>query len=240
MDEKWVARIEALMRKAEDPATSEGERNNIVERVAYLMAKYGIEQDMLNAQQDKPFEASHRVFLMDMYANSLVVLLNTIASAFGCFLVDTRRTNSNRVSIFGTDDDIMRVFMLYNSLKLQMITGLAESQAHKPERMHGKTWNASFVHGFVYTVRNRIEEAAKRAKEDIKQESTGMEIVLASKQDIVLGLLRNIFPNTSTKMHYTHSRSEAAYSHGRAAGQRADLGGSRISSQHAGRRALGN
>lgn len=242
MDNKWVEKIEALMRKAEDPATPEAERENIIDKVTYLMTKHGIEQDMLNVAQNKPFEAKHRKFLIDHYANSMALLLNNICMAFGCLLVDTRRQENNRVSVFGTDEDIERVFMLYHSLKLQMLTGLSQSQDHKPANMHGKTWNSSFVHGFVTMVCMRIKQAAARAREDLKRENegTGMEVVLASKYDNVLSLLLSVFPNLRINTSSMRSRSEAAYGHGRAAGQRADLGGERISSTHAGRRALGS
>lgn len=240
-DNKWIDKLQALMRKAEDPATSEHERENIIDRVTYLMTKYGIEQDMLRSQEQRPLTASHRkLLIVSPYVNKKAVLLNQICIAFGCMMVDTSSRDNDRVSIFGTDEDIERVFMLYMSLILQMDIALAQAQTHKPNHEHGKTFNGSFINGFVFTVMDRIRVAAARAKNDLKREMSGngMELVLLNKAELIKNLLLDTFPNVGIRVKNIRSTSETGYGAGRSAGQRADIGGARISGTHSARRAI--
>jgi hypothetical protein len=239
-DSKWIDKISALMRKAEDPATTEEERSSIVDKVTYLMTKYGIEQDMLAAKEQRPLTASHRIFkVVGSYADKKISLLHEICRAFGCFAVT--KTGKSRVSVFGTDEDIERVFMLYMSLILQMDASLAAAQVLKPKHEHGRTFNNSFIVGYVLTVNRRIKEAARRAKEDIQKthEGSGMELVLVNKATIVKNLMRDVYPGLRYSRASFSNGSDAGYGAGSAAGMRADIGGSRISSQHSARKAIG-
>lgn len=243
-DNKWIDKLNALMRLAEDPATTEEERANIIDKVTYLMTKYGIEQDMLAAKEQRPFVAAHRKFVINgTYGAKRMIMLNAVSIAFGCFMVQTL-SRDGKCSVFGTDEDIERVFMLYMSLNMQMDGALVQAQAHKPSYEHGKTFNSSFVAGFVHTVSQRIQKAARRAKEDLKREheGNGMELVLLNKQTLVTNLMTEVYPNlTSTSTHVNSSvSSRAGYGAGQSAGQRADIGGSRISGSHSARRAISN
>ena len=236
---KWLEIIEKLMAKAEDRATTDEERASIIDKITYLMTKHGIEQDMLAAKEQRPLTASHRVFkIVGTYPTRKDSLLQAICRAFGCFAVTIE---GNKVSVFGTDDDIERVFMLYMSLVLQLDTALANAQVYKPKHEHGRTFNGSFVSAFVSTVIIRIRDASQRAKEDIKKasEGSGMELVLVNKAQIVKNLVGTVFPRLSYSRTSFSANSSAGRSAGTSAGQRADLGGTRISSQHSTRRAIG-
>jgi hypothetical protein len=243
MDEnnsKWIDKLSALMRKAEDPATTEEERATIVDKVTYLMAKYGLEQDLLRAMdRTVPITVNHRKFAIPgQWFDKKASLLYTIALAFGC---DAVRTRDNKVSLFGTDEDVEHTIMLYMSVAIQMDTALLiADREDRPKGQHHKTFNASFVSGYVMIVRKRIRDAAERAKEDVKATTTGngMELVLQDKATVVQRVLREFYPKTSTTRTSWSSRSSAGYNSGHAAGQRADIGGSRVSTQHATRRAI--
>jgi hypothetical protein len=239
-DSKWIEKIEKLMRLAEDPATSESERENLVAKVTHLMVKYGIEQDMLNFQQERPVTAERRTFrVTDTYAKKKLNILHVISRAFGCVMVQQRDGTSG--DVFGTREDIERVYMLYASVIIQLQGALAHAQVYKPTWEHGRAFNNSFVTGFTLTVTQRIFEAAARAKKDVQTETqgTGMELVLVNKAQVVANAVHNFYPRLQNVNTSMRSTSEAGYGAGRAAGQRADIGGSRISSRHADRKAIG-
>ncbi len=239
-DSKWIEKIEKLMRLAEDPSTSEAERENLVAKVTHLMVKYGIEQDMLNFQQERPVTAERRTFrVTDTYAKKKLSILHVISMAFGCVMVQRRDGTSG--DVFGTREDIERVYMLYASIIIQMQGALAGAQVYKPTWEHGRRFNNSFVTGFMLTVTQRIIEAAARAKRDVQAETkgTGMELVLVNKAQVVANAVNDFYPRLQNVSSSMRSTSEAGYGAGRAAGQRADIGGSRISSRHADRKAIG-
>jgi hypothetical protein len=233
---KWRDVVEKLMRKAEDPATLQFERDSITDKITYLMTKYGIEQDMLRAAEHRPIVAEMRRFVIHPpYASKKASLLNAISKAFGCFAVTTR---DGKMSVFGTEDDIERVFMLNCSLVIQMSSAMAG--AEKPLHVHGKAFNNSFVNGYVLTVINRIREAAARAKADVKATTTGngMELVLVDKARVVTNRVTQEFPRLSYSRTSYSSSNGAGYAAGQAAGMRADLGGTRIS--NSARREIGS
>lgn len=235
---KWRETIEKLMRKAEDPATPQAERDALVDKITYLMAKFGIEADMLRAQEQRPLTAEMRRFIINApYIPKKLLLLNVVAKAFGCFMVQNRDNKS--ASVFGTQEDIERVFMLYYSLVLQMTASMAYAQSQKPAWEHGKTFNNSFVIAFVDTVCRRIQEAARRAKEDVKNSPTGngMELVLVNKAQMVRNLVNEHFPHLKNVYTSMSSRSASGSAAGTAAGQRADIGGTRVGGVS--RRAIG-
>ena len=234
---KWREKVEALMRKAEDPATSQAERDSITEKVTYLMTKYGIEEAMLSYQKTQTFTVLHRNIVVNApYVNKKGNLLNCVAVAMGCFIVQTA---DGKFSIFGTVEDIERTLMLYYSIILQMTSALGTAQVHKPAWEHGKTFNGSFVNGFIRAVSLRIIESAKRAKADVRESDagSGMELVLVKKDELVRNAVSTVFPRLRTIRSATRSGSSSGYNQGQSAGQRADLGGSRIGST--GRRAIG-
>jgi len=235
---KWIETVEKLLRKAEDPATSDAEREALVGKVTYLMAKFGIEQDMLNAVQNVPIVVNHRKFIIpNPYQTQKIGLLNMVCIAFGAKLVDTRRQDG-KVSVIGTDADIERSYMLFGSLVIQLQSGMASAIKLKPAYEHGKRFNNAFVNGFVHTVNMRILQAAQRAKEDVKRESTGMELVLLNKTQLITNKVNEAFGRLTSTRSTGRSTSAAGYNAGRTAGSMADIGGARVSSQHATRRAL--
>lgn len=236
---KWLETVEKLMRKAEDPATTQEERDSLTDKITYLMTKYGIEQDMLKAEANEPINAERRNFkIANPYADKKVLLLSTVAQAFGCVCINALKTQGN-AAVFGTMADIEHVYMLYASLIIQMNGAMAS--AEKPQHVHGKAFNNSFVSGYIITVRERVMEAANRAKQDIRREHSsgnGMELVLLNKAQVVKNLVHNDFPFLRSSNTRFSASSGAGYAAGQSAGRMADIGGSRISSNHATRRAI--
>lgn len=231
--EKWRDIVSKLISKAENPATSNEERETINGKVSYLMLKYGIEQAMLDLQDKKePAKIRHARYQMKSpYLAKKQNLFFGIASAFG-----VRTVRSNGVlHLFGYEDDVEKVYMLYNMLLLQMINGVA--LAEKPDHIHGKSFNASWIDGFVYMVVDRVRDSARRAKEDVRHTyGTSMDVALRDRAGLVNVEVRKIFPSLRPTGGST-STSSAGYNAGRAAGSHADIGNARISGA---RGAIGN
>lgn len=234
---KWREIVEKLMAKAEDKATTQAERDAIVDKVTHLMAKFGIEQDMLRAQRNEtPKVDMRRLIVHAPFSLKKMLMLNAIAKAFGCYVV----RSEEKANVFGVQEDIERVFMLYFSLVIQLITAMEGAQAEKPAYVHTRTFNTSFVEGYVATVIQRVNDAAARAREDVKASAagSGMELVLINKAQLVKHAVHDIFPRLSNIRTSTSVNSREGYNSGRAAGMRADLGGTRIG--QTARREIGN
>ncbi|MFD7429674.1 DUF2786 domain-containing protein [Streptomyces sp. NPDC059818] len=121
--------IRALLAKAEDSRTPEAEAELARKRAFEMMAKYGVEQAMLNdANPASDAPTDRKIVLDNPWAMERVRLINRIALALGCELIHLGRDGSGparRVHIFGYASDLQRVELLYTSLLLQMNSGLA-------------------------------------------------------------------------------------------------------------------
>jgi len=221
-EKNWKDVISKLMAKAEDNATTDAERNAIVERVTYLMAKHGIEEAMLSAQEKRTAPLTkHSYRLLAPYIKQRTTILHNISVAFGCRAIFDNQ--NNRMTVYGYEDDQEKVFMLYGSLVIQMFTGLA--QTVKPADVHGKTFNGSWVTGYAYTVGSRVREAYEHARRDVQAESTGngMELVLADRALAVNNMYRTEHPRTRN-IAGSRATHAGAYAAGSAAGRNANIG----------------
>ncbi|WP_411143136.1 DUF2786 domain-containing protein [Streptomyces sp. x-80] len=224
--------IRALLAKAEDPATAEAEAELARKRAFEMMAKYGVEQAMLNdgkPSNDAP--VNRQIVLDNPWAMERVRLINRIARALGCQLIHLGRDGGGpgrRVHLFGYESDLERVELLYTSLLLQMNSGLAAQ--YVPVSRGVRVWRRSWLLGFIDRVGGRIEEAEQGARDAARNETTATgrsaALVLADRKAVVERNYRQVYPRArkggSTTMTGTGFRD------GWAAGGHADIGGRRI------------
>lgn len=141
--------------------------------------------------------------------------------------------------VVGFAADLDRVEMLYTSLLVQAFGELAEirseevigtawrpySEMTRAERAAGRTsFNRSWLIGFAVRVRERLEEAAQRARQE--HDVPGTELVLADRRQQVAMAYEGFFPHRR-KIHRTLG-SANGYASGQAAGARADIGLTRV------------
>jgi len=152
---EWVSKIEALMAKATDAATSEEERAVLMEKAFYLMSKYSIEETMLNFRNEVPEEVAHRIMnITNPYMSAKGTLLHILSKLAGCRVV---YAGDGKYSIFGYERDQLNTIMLYASVIVQMFADLATTSAEsRPKGMHHKTFNSSWIAGFVYEINKRV------------------------------------------------------------------------------------
>ncbi|MFB7651457.1 MULTISPECIES: DUF2786 domain-containing protein [unclassified Streptomyces] len=226
-----LATIQALLAKAEHPATPEAEAENARDRAMEMMAKYGVDEALLSDGQPSRDGITDRyVDLPNPWAMSRVRLMCFIADAVGCKAVHMGVQGAGgvrRVHLIGYESDVQRVEILYTSLVLQMLGGLGAQVIPFGVRS-ARAWRNSWQLGFIERVTDRLEaiEQAARAAASGETSATGRsgELVLADRAAMVESAFRQEHPRTRTR---GGSYSGNGYGDGAAAGDRADIGGTR-------------
>ena len=238
--DKILGMIRGLLAKAENEACTREEAEAYTAKAAALLAKYGVDRAMLGASDPTSDVVGDRMVpVMAPYLLDKAILLATIAQALRCRTV---RKSGNRgcaeIHMFGFGSDLERVELLYTSLLVQASYGLAQAEPlpHETTTAFRKSWLA----GFSSAIGERLREAETRAASDYEATRTGdgpsTAVVLASRDAQVNSALSKVYPRL--RSGGSRRLSGSGYGSGRAAGQRADLGGARVGSAHSGR-ALG-
>jgi hypothetical protein len=239
-DSKQLDRVRQLLAIAEDPATDPKAAEVHTAKAMELLAKYGIDAARLHDSGDQPDHVEgRRIDLPGPYALEKVYLYNAVAGPLRCKLIETTTrhdTGLRRVHIFGYTADLDRAHMLYTSLLHQQAIALIAAPG--PVRGGSKAaFKRSFCAAFAATVRERLLaiELRARAANPASAGGRGTDLVLADRNHVVAAEFKTAYPDTrsSSRRRLSGTGRDA----GRAAGQRADLGGSRLAS---GRRAIGS
>ncbi|QXE37139.1 DUF2786 domain-containing protein [Streptomyces sp. GMY02] len=229
-----LAKIRALLAKAEATEYPE-EAEALTAKAAEWMATYGIEQAMLNEADPSSDNAEDRLIpVSGKYMTERRILLCTIAEQFGCKAYygskDAKRYGEYRVRVFGFRSDLERVEMMFTSLVLQAFSGMAK--AYVPYGENVAAYRRSWLRGFTIAIRDRIKQAetnaADAAEEERGSEGRSVALVLADRRGVVEALVKKTYTKIGTARPslLTGGGQRAGYK----AGERADLGGTRISS----------
>ncbi|MCC3767283.1 DUF2786 domain-containing protein [Streptomyces sp. UNOC14_S4] len=235
-----LSTIRALLAKAEDPAAPEAEADLCRKRAFEMMAKYGVEQAMLNDGKADAGTPTDRVITVDApWAMERVQLMNDIAKALGCHLLYLGKEGQaakHSVHLFGYASDLERLELLYTSLLLQMHGELERQQVPAGVRS-ARAWRRSWLLGFIVRVGRRLQEAERMAQAEAHGETSGSgrsaELVLADRKTAVQRSYRAMYPVGST----SESRSTmtgTGWGHGWKAGGTADIGQGRVGRPAAG------
>lgn len=224
--EKWQDKVKKLLKRAQDPTVSEGERENLIEKATYLAAKFGFEAIQAEEAGDKV--TSITLNIVGSYALKQKLLVHGVFSAFGCRPINL----GAKMEVFGFPGDLDRAKTLYTSLFIQMLVGLASADKDKPDYVHGKAWNSSWLNGFINRVVKRVEIAYQQAKREASTGGNGMALVLVRRDELVKNAFNQAYPNTR-KSHGSRSTQSRAYGLGEQAGSRADIGQSRVGGNRA-------
>ncbi|MFD7580976.1 DUF2786 domain-containing protein [Kitasatospora sp. NPDC059817] len=226
-----LATIRALLAKAEDSATPEAEAELARQRAMEMMAKYGVDEALLSdGRPSRDGLTDRHVDLPNPWSMSRVRLLCFIADAVGCQAVHMGQTGADggrRVHIIGFESDVQRAEILYTSLLLQMLNGLNKQIIPFGVRS-ARAWRNSWQLGFIERVIERLvaieEDARAAASGETSATGRSGELVLADRAAAVEAAYRKDHPHARTRGGtYTGS----GYGDGAAAGNRADIGGTR-------------
>ena len=234
-----MERVRKLLAKAEDDSIPTAEAEALTERAATLMAKYGIDAALLAAtkpETDKPSDL--KLDVPNPWADVKSVLMAGLCMSMRCQVVKLNRRNGEgtRLHLFGYTSDIERVNVLYTSVLLQMAQALQRIGAPMPgmrdPMLTGtrlRTWNRSFLLGYVNEVIKRVKAAEEHAAKQVKDQQTGSgqtgALVLASREAVIGAALKDAYPKLrSSRVTY----SGKGYGQGAAAGRRANIGGTHV------------
>ncbi len=231
-EDKIKQRVQKLLNQARDrEGTPEGDV--FYARAFELMAQYGYEQRDIDGPE--PSEVGQRAYeFTGSYTEMQANLLLAIAAALHCTGFSQRVYNSTRMKdavIFGCMRHLERVDMLYSLLLPVM---LADAQ-----KVRATSWGESavvrrrsFMSGFAASIGARLSQAERTVEEsdgeyglvlvDDFQKATEARDNFAAEQGFLLG-------NYASKRSFDAD----AFSQGHAAGQRSDIGQTRVGARPA-------
>jgi Protein of unknown function (DUF2786) len=238
-DDRMLERVRRLLSKAEGAAT-EAERDAYNAKAAELIARYGIEEALLAAQQSAPQHAADRVVNLDPpYARDKGSLLAAVASPLRvrAVLRSDRQKSGTALSmhLFGMGADLERVDVLYTSLLVQAAHGLAVARPRDTFESVA-AYRRSWMIGFAYAIQQRLIAAEEAMRAEAEAGRVGapssaagapsVSLVLADRDALVDRVMTEAYPRLRTARGRMLSGTGSA--EGAAAGRRADLGGPRL------------
>ncbi|MGZ8738129.1 MAG: DUF2786 domain-containing protein [Nocardioides sp.] len=238
-----LAKVRKILAKAEDPAATPEEAETYTAKAAELMASYGIDRALLAEEMPDSDIVGDRVVVLDApYALDKASLLSSVAFELRCRAVrriryvGPRATKEVSIHLFGYDSDLARVEILFTSLLLQAQTSLARTDPPPWESL--AAYRRSWLAGFTAAVSRRLRDAEERAKQSAEESRTGrpgppsgrsVELVLVDRDQTVAAAVDAEYPKLGTAR--SRQLSGSGGRSGWQAGQRADLGGTRVSGQ---------
>lgn len=237
-DNPILSKVRKLLALAEDPAATEHEAETYTAKAAQLIADYGIDRALLAASDPGSDPLGDRVINLDApYAADKGDLLSTVAARLRCRAVArSRRTVAGKelsLHLFGHAADLERTEILFTSLLLQTATALSRTPV--PPDEHKAAFRRSWLGGFRMAVGDRLAQAETRAEADARDRyraaGTSTGLVLADRSAQVETVMEAAYPHL--RVARARSLSGSGGAEGWAAGQRADLGGRRLGSDHA-------
>lgn len=225
-------KIRKLLAQAEDPACTPAEAEAFNQRAADLIAKYGIDKALLDAAKapaTKEDVDRRKIHVPGPYAWEKSALLYNIGEPLNVHTVrhnNGRRSDGYKVSMFGFPSDLERVELLFTSLLVQASHSLATIQP--PPWESTVSYRKAWMWGFINTVKARLVAAESRAAREADERGDGPStaLVLADRKTLVDRRVEEAF--TDLKRSKSVTVKGSGYRDGQAAGQRADLGGSRL------------
>jgi hypothetical protein len=237
-----LAKVRKILAKAEDPAATPEEAETYTAKAAELMATYGIDRALLAETDPGSDVVGDRVVVLDApYALDKAALLSSVAFELRCRAVRRIRyvgphaTKEVSIHLFGYDSDLVRVEILFTSLLLQAQTSLARTSPPPWESV--AAYRRSWLAGFTAAVSRRLRDAEVRARDEAEEARTSraaattggrsVALVLVDRERTVAAAVDAEYPRLGTARNRQLSGSGGRS--GWQAGQRADLGGTRVS-----------
>lgn len=232
-DDALLSKVRKILAKAEDPATTPEEAETYTAKAAELIAAYGIDRALLAAGAPGSDVVGDRVVVLDApYALDKAQLLSGVAIALRCQVVQRTSYEQGRkrlsMHLFGFGSDLARAELLYTSLLLQAGSVLPRTFAPPGESL--AAYRRSWLAGFTSAVVRRLREAESRASDDAAgspaAEGRSVSLVLADRSVQVRSAMESSYPDL--RRAQPRSLSGSGGVSGYLAGQRADLGGTRV------------
>jgi hypothetical protein len=229
MTDSMLERVRKLLAKAEDPACTPEEAAALNDKAAELIAKYGVDRAMLAASAPESDPVGDRVVsVLAPYALDKTALLAAVARAMRCRTVRRKEFGPGGyfydMHLFGMASDLERTELLFTSLLVQAAYGLAGEPVPGWESV--AAFRRSWLAGFTHAVWHRLQEAERRAATAATSEGVSVALVLADRGRLVDRRVEEAYPRLRSSA--PRRLMGSGHAGGYAAGQRADLGTTRV------------
>lgn len=239
-----LAKVRKLLAQAEDPACTPAESEAFTAKAAELIARHGVDEALLAATDPQHDAVGDLVIdLPAPYGREKAALGTSIAQALGCHAVlrQERKYDDAWVArselslhVFGHDSRLQAFEVLFASLLLQGTRDLTRTLV--PRGQHVAAYRRTWWLGFAAAVGSRLQavedQAAREAEGRFAARGTSAALVLADRAAQAEAAMRAAYPRLRTAP--TRRLSGGGGLEGWEAGQRADLGGTRLGGRPAG------
>jgi hypothetical protein len=218
VDEKMLAKVRALLAKAESTSFSE-EAEALSAKAHELMTRYSLERAMTEPTLEKPTASASRTWLDAPYIGAKAVLIGEVASAHRCRTVSYEKLGF--VTVLGDDADVAAVELLTTSLMVQATRAMLGGGRHVS--VTGRSRTRSFRHSFLVAYAARIGERLRGITEQ-NVAATGNDLVpvFAARKEAVDDLFDSLFGTRVVRRSIAIGNA-AGYNAGRAAADHASL-----------------
>lgn len=242
--ETYADKISKLLRKAESTTPEEAEL--LFAKAQELMAKYAIDEAMLNAAKGTDRErepiVSEEFVIVGLYRAALLklswyVMLNNGLRGIqlsdpGWRKVGDKVYKETMVLVgVGYQSDISNAKQLATSLEIQALRAESQwwrenSNLYASDGRSARLIRRGFIMAFAEGANVKMREATARGKAAAEEEHgrTGVELVLRDKSLAVKDEFDKLFPSVRSVKSRRDQGDEFARKNGFAAGQRADVG----------------
>ena len=223
---RMLEKVRALLAKAEASTYAE-EAEAFSAKAQELMARYSIEQALVEGATPTGEADKIEILIDNPYAKAKFTLLDAVASPNRCQAI--YRSSTHTGFVVGFRSDLDTVELLYTSLLLQATRLMA---AHGQEvdpwgKNRTKSFRNAFLQGFAHSVGARFELNRRAAEAEATEWSDSDALpVLVERAEQVTGKMHELFPNLGTLR--TSVSNGAGVNAGVRAGRTADIGTSRL------------
>ncbi|GAB3409202.1 DUF2786 domain-containing protein [Flindersiella endophytica] len=198
VDEKVLARIRALLAKAESTDFPE-EAEALSSKAQELMAKFSLDRTLVDASvEGSPAGAqplARRIWLDAPYVSAKIHLVSAVATANRCRTVFT--PDFGFTTILGDEVDLRLVELLATSLLLQANRAMLRA-GRGQSRI--RSFRQSFLIAYATRVGERLHEAAAATEREADAAANGRLLpALAKRGEQVEALVQDLFPRLTNR-----------------------------------------
>jgi len=218
--------IRALLAKAER-AVNDEERDAYTAMAAKLIAKYGVDEAMVNgSRNDSGQVADVVIWVVRPFGDRMQDLLRGIAQEMGAQVRSVKQHTGNYqvgqlkwqhgLRVFAFQSDLERINLMYTSLRNQALAGASQVKGEHKFGQDQKAHRESYLEGFNCAVLGRISRAeaearqaaeAEREQRDEQRMLSG-DLVPSRSVDLVLADRSLVVRNAMTLAVYGKSAAE--------------------------------
>lgn len=223
--DKIANRVRKLMALANDPAASDGERDNALRMAHATMLKYNLDQFDVQGKPAGPQEERHERQVAGYGRPWAVQLANVVAEAFFCKLMMRKSLVKDEViycfvgKVSNTDAAAEVSITLINSI-------FKEAKRRMRQQGENVTWRRSFCTGAMFKIQDRC--AALKTSTQLEGGSTSTALVVRNAYAVEAQANDDWVASQGIRVRKQASRAKrsldsAAYSEGRTYGESVSL-----------------